>query len=148
VLFAHVELMIACLLPERERSMSIRKRTGAVAFGLAAVLLMGQFPIAAQEPAAPSKSAAPIAKKQDRSRRVPAYFGQIGLTTEQRASIYSIQAKRFEKIEALEKQIATEKAEMLADCEALLNETQKKLFENLRKAAAEPTAKSTASAKP
>jgi Spy/CpxP family protein refolding chaperone len=127
--------------------MSIRKRTVAVAFGLAAMLLMGQLPLAAQEPA-PAKSAAPITKKQDRSRRVPSYFGQIGLTTEQRASIYAIQAKRFEKIEALEKQIATEKTELLADCEALLTETQKKLIENLRKAASEPTPKPTASAKP
>jgi Spy/CpxP family protein refolding chaperone len=127
--------------------MTIRKRIGAVAVGLAAVLLMGQLPLAAQEPAA-SKSAAPVAKKQDRSRRVPPHYGQIGLTAEQKASIYAIQAKRFEKIDALEKQIATERAEMHADCEALLTETQKKLYENLRKAAAEPAPKPTASAKP
>jgi hypothetical protein len=81
--------------------MMIRKRTSAIAVGLVAVFLIGQFPLAAQEPAS-SKSAAPVAKKQDRSRRVPSHFGQIGLTAEQRASIYAIQAKRFEKIDALE----------------------------------------------
>jgi hypothetical protein len=71
--------------------MTIRKRTGSVAVGLAFMLLMGQLPLAAQEPA-PAKSTAPVAKKQDRSRRVPPYYGQIGLTAEQRASIYAIQA--------------------------------------------------------
>ena len=126
--------------------MTIRKRIGAVALGLAAVLLMGGFPLAAQEPAT-SKPAAPAAKKKDPSRRVPPHFGQIGLTTEQRASIYGFQAKRMEKIEALEKQIAAEKAELLADCEGVLNETQKKLLDNLRKAAAEPAPKPAASGK-
>jgi Spy/CpxP family protein refolding chaperone len=128
--------------------MTIRKRIGAVALGLVAVALLGQLPLVAQEPAT-SKQAAPTAKKkQDHSRRVPNYFGQIGLTTEQRASIYSIQANRVEKIEALEKQIATEKAEMLAQCENVLNETQKKLLDNLRKVAAEPAPKAAAPSKP
>jgi hypothetical protein len=95
--------------------MTIRKRIGAVSLGLVAVVLMGQLPLVAQEPA-PSKPAAPTArKKQDLSRRVPNYFGQIGLTNEQRASIYSLQAK---------------------------------LLDNLRKAAAEPAPKATASSKP
>ncbi len=121
--------------------MSIHKRAGGLALGLAAIALMGGLPLAAQDPGA-SKATAP-AKKRDPSRRVPPYFGQIGLTTEQRASIYGIQAKRMEKIEALEKQIAAEKAEMLASCEGVLNETQKKLLETLRKAAAEPAPKPT-----
>jgi hypothetical protein len=128
--------------------MTIRKRTGAVAVGLVAILLMGRFPLEAQEPAS-SKSAAPVPKKkQDPSRRVPSYFGQIGLTTEQRASIYGFQARRIEKIDALEKQVAAEKAGMLADCEGVLNETQKKLLDNLRQAAAEPAPKTAPSSRP
>ena len=128
--------------------MTIRKRIGAVALGLVAVASMGRVPLVAQEPSASKPAAAPAKKRQDPSRRVPPYFGQIGLTTEQRASIYSVQAKRNEKIDALEKQIAAEKAEMLADCEGVLNETQKKLLDNLRKAAAEPAPRPTASPKP
>ena len=121
--------------------MTIRKRSGAVALGLAAVVLMGQLPLNAQEPGQ-TKPATPSAKKkQDRSHRVPDYFGQIGLTTEQRAGIYGIQGKRIEKIEALEKQIAAEKADMLAECEGLLTETQKKLLDNLRRASTDPAAK-------
>jgi hypothetical protein len=121
--------------PGKVESMTIRNRTGAVALGLLAIVLMGRLPLAAQEPA-PTKSAPPAQKKQ--IRRVPDYFGQIGLTPEQRTSIYVVLNKRHEKIDALEKQIATERAAMLNECEVVLNETQKKLLDNLRKAASEP----------
>jgi len=128
--------------------MTTRKRIGAVGLGVVVVLLIGGWPLVAQEPSTPKPTTATPAKKKDASRRVPAYFGQIGLTTEQRASIYNIQAKRHEKIDALEQQIAAERAEMLADCEKVLNETQKKLLDTLRKAAAEPAPKTATSSKP
>ncbi len=121
--------------------MMIRKRMGAVALGLGAVVLMGWLPITAQEPASTkttTTTALPAPKKQ--SLRVPNYFGQIGLAPDQKAKIYAVMSKRQEKIEALEKQIATERAEMLTECEAELTETQKKLLENLRKVAAETRA--------
>ena len=117
--------------------MTVRKKTSSVFLGLLAIALLGQFPLAAQEPGAPKADAPTAKKKQEPSRRVPPYFGQIGLTAEQRASIYAVQTKHQEKIDALEKQIATEKAAMLAACENVLNETQKKLLDNLRHAAAE-----------
>jgi hypothetical protein len=120
--------------------MTIRKRASAIALGLVAVLLMGQLPLVAQEPAAPKLVAAP-ARKRDPSHRVPSHFGQVGLTLEQRASIYSIRTKRYETIGALEKQIKAARAEMLVECEAVLNETQKNLLDNLRKAAADPAPK-------
>jgi Spy/CpxP family protein refolding chaperone len=122
--------------------MTIQKRIGAVALGLMAVALIGRFPLAAQEPTTKKQDAPTAKKKQDTPHRVPNYFGQIGLTTEQRTSIYGIQGKRVEKIEALEKQIAAEKAEMLAECEGVLTDVQRKLLDNLRKAAAKPTASS------
>ena len=100
----------------------------------------------AQEPAG-AQPAEPVAKKKhDAAHRVPAYFGQIALTTEQRANIYGILGKRYAKIEALEQQIATEKAEMLTQCEGTLTETQKKLLDNLRRAATEPVAAKTTEA--
>lgn len=103
----------------------------------------------AQEPAA-SKPAEPAKKKHDSARRVPAHFGQIGLTTEQRANIYSIQGKRLDRIEELEQQIAKERSEMLAQCEGVLTDTQKKLLDNLRRASAEPgaAAKTAEASKP
>lgn len=126
--------------------MKIRKHTGVVALGLVAVALSGRSPIVAQEPAPKSAEPAPK-KKQDPARRVPAYFGQIGLTTEQRAGIYGLQAKHMEKIDALEKQIAAQRAQMLGESEAVLTETQKKLLDNLRRAASETNTKSAEVAK-
>ena len=127
------------------------RRVGAVAVATSLTVLgllaVDQRPIAAQEPAA-AKPADPAKKKHDAARRVPAYFGQIGLTTEQRANIYGIQGKRMEKIEALERQIAVEKADMLVECEATLTETQKKLLDNLRRAAAEPAPRTVEAARP
>ena len=98
----------------------------------------------AQEPAAARPVDLVAKRKHDAARRVPAHFGQIGLTTEQRANIYTIQGKHLEAIEALEKQIAQEKSEMLTQCEASLTETQKKLLDNLRRAAAEGSPTKTA----
>ncbi len=114
------------------------------------VVLSDRLPSVAQEPGA-SKGTTPapvVKKKADPARRVPAYFGQIGLTPEQRASIYTLQAKHQEKIDALEQQIAAEKATMLSGCEAVLTETQKKLLGNLRQAAAEGPARVTPATAP
>jgi Spy/CpxP family protein refolding chaperone len=132
--------------------MAIRKRTGVVGAGALAVAMTAWLPLLAQEPAAPKTAPAPAPappakNKQDPAHRVPAHFGQIGLTIEQRASIYAIRGKRMEKIEALEKQIAAEKAGMLSECEAVLTDTQKQLLENHRRAAAAPAAKPAAALK-
>ena len=129
--------------------MSNRIRSAAVA----ATLLMMSLaildrPTGAQEPTAPRAVDLLAKKRQDAARRVPSHFGQIGLTTEQRANIYAIQGKRLEKIEALEQQIAQEKAEMLAQSEATLTDTQKKLLDNLRRAASEPGVTRTDASKP
>jgi hypothetical protein len=109
--------------------MTIRKKLGGAAMGLAAVLVLGGVPLIAQEPAE---------KQQETNHRVPANFGKVALTGEQRSRIYAIQARRKEKIDALEKQIADEKAALLVECEGVLTDTQKKLLENLRQAAASP----------
>jgi hypothetical protein len=114
--------------------MTIRKQAGAVILSTLAAAMMGGLPLAAQEPAAP-KTAPAATQKQERVRPVPTYFGQIGLTAQQRAGIHEIQSKRRDKIDALEKQIAEEKAAMLADCVGVLTDVQKKLLENLRTAA-------------
>ena len=124
--------------------MTIRRQAGAVALTTLAVAMMGGLPLVAQEPA--PKTATPARAKQDQSHRVPAYFGQVGLTHEQRAKIYGIQEKHAEKIEALEKQIADEKARQLSECEAVLTDVQKKLVENLRSSAKTKTASKTADA--
>jgi hypothetical protein len=122
----------------------IRKRAYGLVLGTVALVAASSLPLAAQDPA--TKPSTPAKKKAELNRRVPSYFGQIGLTTEQRATIYGIQARHAEKIDELEKQILAEKAKMMEECEGVLTETQKKLLENLRKAAFEATAKAAEAA--
>ena len=123
----------------------VRSALTSVVVGLAVVA--GSFSSLAQEPSAKKSTekaapaSAPAAKKKgDPSRRVPAYFGQVGLTTEQRESIYKIRKTHQDKIDALKKQITEAEAKSLAECEAVLTDTQKKLVENLR-TGAEKTSK-------
>src|SRR4051812_28064836 len=106
--------------------MTISCRSGAVGAGLAVVILLGSLPLGAQEPGparSAKKSGAPTVKRtRAPSRRVPAYFGQIGLSPEQRESIYQIQSKHQALIDTLKKQINDIQAQMLTECESVLNE--------------------------
>src|SRR3954467_14060449 len=103
-------------------------RVRAAGAGLAAVLLIAAASLHAQEPKAKSKPAA----KGDPSRRVPDYFGQIGLTEEQRESIYKIQGKHQARIDELEKEIDDLRAKSLGECEAVLTDMQKQMLEQRR----------------
>lgn len=89
----------------------------------------------AQEPSGGKPAAAK--KASDPSRRVPAFFGQIGLSQDQKEDIYKIRAKHLEKIAALQKQIDEIKAEEMKECESKLSESQKLLLDARRHAAAE-----------
>ena len=70
--------------------MSFRKSSRFFTLAISAFLVAGIVPILAQEPKpetpqAPASASTPTAKKTyDPSRRVPDYFGQIGLTPEQK----------------------------------------------------------------
>jgi Spy/CpxP family protein refolding chaperone len=115
--------------------MSAPRRVPAT-FGLA-LIIAGSLPLFAQEPKADdAKPAAekPVAatRKSDPSRRVPNHFGQVGLTPEQRESIYKIRKAHYEKLEALRAEMAEIESKSMSECEAVLTETQRKLLENLR----------------
>ncbi|MBV8607271.1 MAG: hypothetical protein JO034_07405 [Singulisphaera sp.] len=112
------------------------RRMGAIGLGLALVIGSGTLRLEAQEPK-PSEvsNSTPARRANDPSRRVPRYFDQIGLTPGQRESIYKICATHQQQIDALEKQIAEIRAQMLSECEALLDDTQKQFLEQRRHAA-------------
>jgi hypothetical protein len=121
--------------------MKISPRIGAAGLGFAFAMMLGAWPLSAQEPGAgkPSQKVgdSSVRRTYDPSRRVPAYFGQIGLTSEQRETIYKTRAKHHQKIDELEKQIAVIQSQMLAECESVLNDTQKQLLEHRRRVAAQ-----------
>jgi hypothetical protein len=122
---------------KKRRSMTIRKRSATTSIGLAVVIATASLSSFAQDPAAKKATDKPeattvVKKKYDPSRRVPDYFGQIGLTIEQRESIYKVRKVHHEKLEALKKQIVEEDADAMKKCEVLLTDTQKKLLDHLR----------------
>src|SRR5262245_58151601 len=126
----------------------------AVAVSTAALtmILSSDLPLGAQEPRGGSQADSPTKTKTykkafDRSTRVPMYFGQLGLTEDQRASIYKVQGMHMPKIEALEKQIEEIRGQMMKECEAVLTPAQKQLLEQRRAAGVESRSRKSAPAK-
>jgi hypothetical protein len=123
--------------------MPLRSRKLPWVLGFAAIVALGALPLGAQEPkkadSKPADAPPPAAVKKafDPARRVPDFFGQVGLTQDQREEIYKIRSKHLQKLGELEKQIAQVRAEMLQECEKLLSDTQKQMLESRRRAVAE-----------
>ncbi|GAC1472541.1 MAG: hypothetical protein NVSMB9_19830 [Isosphaeraceae bacterium] len=119
--------------------MLTRKLTGVIGIAATVVALLS-VPLVAQEAApgsgAEGTKAASGSAKGDLTRRVPRYYGQIGLTPEQKEAIYKIRQKHHEKLQELHKQIAQIHAEIASECEALLTDSQKKALAERREASA------------
>jgi hypothetical protein len=63
---------------------------------------------------------------------LPANYGKLGLSDEQKQKIYKLQADYKGKVETLEKQLATLKSEQKKDIEAVLTPAQKTKLKELR----------------
>jgi Spy/CpxP family protein refolding chaperone len=133
---------------------SLARRLVAVAISASALtmILASDLALGAQEPRsgsqADSKTKTNTSKRAfDPARRVPRYFGQLGLTGDQRESIYKVQGKQMPKIEALEKQIEEVRGHMIQECEAVLTPAQKQMLGEHRAAGAESRSRKSAPAK-
>jgi len=76
-------------------------------------------------------AAIPISSADDNGmsaprRRLPNYYGQIGISDRQRERIYGLQAEYNSEIEELQAQIDTLKAERDAEIESVLTDVQKR----------------------
>lgn len=80
------------------------------------------------------KAASTKVAKKPRGR-LPAYYAQVGLSTEQRDKIYSVQATYGKQIADLQKQIDALEARQDADVVAVLTPEQKKKLDELLAAA-------------
>ena len=120
---------------------SVIRRLAAVLTSAAALMVVsGSLPLIAQEAGnaqAPAKAKRAGKRAVDPTRRVPDYFGQLGLSEAQRESIYKIRAQHQPKIDALEKQLEELRGQMVKECETVLTDAQKKLLEERRAGAAE-----------
>jgi hypothetical protein len=129
----------------------VRRFVMVAASAATLTMLCSRLPLIAQEPKAPqTETGAKTAKRvYDPARRLPRYFGQIGLSDSQVEEVYKIQGKHMPKITVLEKQIEDLRAQMLRECEGVLKASQKQLLDQHRAdAAAAPKARRKSTAKP
>lgn len=68
-------------------------------------------------------------------RRVPQYFGQVGISDQQREAIYSIREKYAIRQAQLEEELASIQEKIMIDCEAVLTPAQMDSLIKLRTAA-------------
>lgn len=132
---------------------SLLRRAGALAVSAATMtLLAGGLPLAAQEHGTTQVETKTKTSKRsyDPARRVPSFFGQLGLSDAQKESIYKVQGQHMPRIEALEKQIEDLRTQMLKECESVLTGPQKQMLSERRTKSAESRTKkaSGAPAKP
>ncbi len=101
-----------------------------------ATILLGAslFPgvVSRSEPKAPSKLVEK-AEKAAPAPRLPPYFAQIGLSTDQRAKVLKVRQDYAPRIERLEQELAELASQRDAEVEALLTTDQKSKLESLRK---------------
>ena len=88
-----------------------------------------------QEKAAEKAKAAPAKVAKKPRGRLPAYYAQIGLSTEQRTQIYSVQAGYGKEIGELQKQLDVLRKKQDADVVAVLKPEQKEKLDSLLAAA-------------
>jgi Spy/CpxP family protein refolding chaperone len=88
-----------------------------------------------QEKAAEHEKAAPVKVAKKPRGRLPAYYAQIGLSTEQRDQIYKVQSTYRKQIDELQKQIDALKKKQDAEVVAVLKPEQKEKLETLLAAA-------------
>lgn len=77
----------------------------------------------------------PAAKGASPYRRLPSYFGQIGLNEKQKESVYEVRGRCRAEIEALTLKIEALKERERAECEAILTDGQRRLLNATREAA-------------
>lgn len=70
------------------------------------------------------------------ARRLPTYYGQVGLQASQRESIYALQDKYGTQIDALIRQVETLRQQRDKEIEAVLNAEQRAELKRLTAAAA------------
>jgi hypothetical protein len=107
-------------------------------------------PAALLAPALAAQPAAGPASKRKSVRRLPSYYGQVGLSDVQREAIYRLQEAYAEQLDALEKQLETLKGRRDQEIENVLAPAQKQRLRQLLEAAARRRAarSTTTAAKP
>lgn len=118
--------------------MLVRWLRRVLGLGLLAYLAAGLWSALADDSAPPVTENAVDASPRalaNQYRRVPNYFGQLGLSAEQRERIYDLRHPYYTKILELKDEIRKLQASEMADCEAVLAEDQRNTLTRLREEA-------------
>jgi hypothetical protein len=139
-------LLLAATLTTAVLALAVRpgqSYDATAASGRPAALLA---PALAVQPAAGPATAS----KRKSVRRLPSYYGQVGLSDVQREAIYRLQEAYAEQLDALEKQLETLKNRRDQEIENVLSPAQKQRLRQLLEAAARRRAarSTTTAAKP
>lgn len=140
----------------------VHTNTLSIRLGILAAMVLGSGLALAQSPAnsksAATKStngvdstrtAADVSKSSRNFRRVPPYFGQVGITDEQRETIYSIREKYAIRQAQIEEELAGIQDKIQVECEAVLTPEQRTELIRLKGAAkAKAKSRTKSSAKP
>ncbi len=103
---------------------------------LSAMILAVSAPALAQDSASGASGKGPSAKKAEKAAgRLPAYYGKVKVTPDQREKILSIQKEYTAKIDSLRKQLDTLTKERDAKMEAVLTPEQQKQMAEMKAAA-------------
>lgn len=92
-------------------------------------------PTIGQEKAAEKEKAAPAKVAKKPRGRLPAYYGQVGISSKQRQEIYDVQAMYVKQIADLQKQIDALEKKRDGEVAAVLTPEQKKKVDDLVAAA-------------
>ncbi|QDV32382.1 hypothetical protein [Tautonia plasticadhaerens] len=113
------------------------RSTCATALLAGSALLAGMSGHAQDEPT-PSPPITPGTNGSEKTfppyRRVPSYFGQVGLSDQQKADIYALRGRYRAELSELERQIEEMKRREMEECESVLTDSQRKLLTQLRDA--------------
>jgi Spy/CpxP family protein refolding chaperone len=112
------------------------RRLGISVFS-AGLLVALAVPLIAQDTPkekAPSP-AQPATRVQDPARRLPRFFSQVGLTTEQKDKVYTIRSKYTDRMTELRRQMQELTSQELVECETVLTDSQRKLLVERREQA-------------
>ncbi len=101
---------------------------------LSSSLMLVTASLSAQDPENQEETGTPEPSPAVRvsARRLPDYFGMIGLSQTQKEKIYQVREQRLGEIEVLERKIQEIKDGIVADCEKVLTQTQLQLLQEIR----------------
>jgi hypothetical protein len=95
-----------------------------------------------------SRKASDVSKSAKNFRRVPQYFGQVGISDQQRETIYAIREKYAIRQAQLEEELAGIQDKILIECEGVLTPEQKNTLIRLKgEAKAKASSRSKTSSK-